>query len=264
MDIIVCIVQVPDPEHFSEVRFDPVRGTMIREGIPAVINPPDRNALEAALQLREKHRGTITVTSMGPPQFRSSLEEALAMGADRAIHLCDRALGGADTLATALALAAGVRKLGRFDLILCGAESMAGATGQVGPQLAELLDIPQVTLVKAIESSDEGKLVVRRSLEHGYMRVQVSLPALLTVTRGLNTPSLPTIMGIMEASSKEILTWGCSELGLSADMVGQAGSPTRVSSISQRQAKSKGEVFSGPAPEAVKKAVARLRELIEL
>ena len=266
MDIIVCLKQVPHPEHFSKVTFDPVRGTKIREGIPAVINPPDRNALEEALRLREAHGGTVTVLSMGRPQTRESLEEALATGADRAIHLCDRAFSGADTLATAATLAAGIRKLGRFDLILCGAESMVGATGQVGPQLAELLDIPQVTLVEAIESSDGGKLVVRRALEHGYMRVMVSLPALITVTRELNTPRLPSVLGIIEAASKQTLTWGCAELGITPDAVGLEGSPTKVVSIFQRQAGQgrQGEVFTGPAPEAVRKAVARLRELVEL
>lgn len=266
MDIIACMKQVPHPEHFSEVTFDPVRGTKIREGIPAVINPPDRSALEEALRLREAHGGTVTVLSMGRPQTRESLEEALAMGADRAIHLCDKAFSGADTLATAATLAAAVRKLGRFDLILCGAESMVGATGQVGPQLAELLDIPQVTLVKAIESAGGGRLVVRRALERGYMRVMVSLPALLTVTRQINTPRLPSIMGIMEASSKETLTWGCAELGIMPDTVGLDGSPTKVVSIWQRQAAHarQGEVFSGAASQAARKAVAKLRELVEL
>ena len=264
MEIIVCIKQVPHPEHFSKVGFVPVKGTKIREGVPAVINPPDRNALEEGLRLRERLGGTLTAVSMGRPQTRESLDEALAMGVDRAVHLCDSAFGGADTLATARTLFFAIRKLGSFDLILCGAESMVGATGQVGPQLAELLDIPHVTLVTALESVEEGKLVVRSALEQGYMRVQVSLPALLTVTKELNTPRLPTVLGIIEASSKEVLTWGCPELGIDPDMVGMPGSPTSYTEVFAAESKRGGQLYQGPPQEAVKKALSRLKQLLEV
>lgn len=261
-NIIVCIKQVPHPEHFSRITLDPVRQTITREGIPAIMNPLDRHALEEALRIREQFSGRVTVMSMGPPQARKALDEALAIGADDAVLLCDKFFAGADTLATACCLAYGIRKLGHFDLILCGNETIDSATGQVGPQLAELLDISHVTSVTRIFFEQVYTLVAKQALEHGYIKVRLRLPALLTVTREINQPRLPTVEQIMDVRNKEIQIWGASDIGAAWDTVGLAGSPTRVIGIFQRDTTRRREILEGEPSQIAKKAVERLRELL--
>lgn len=261
LDIVVCIKQVPHPEHFSKISLDPETKTIIREGIPAVINPLDRNALEEALRIKEKFSGKVTAVSMGPPKAREALEEALAIGVDDGVLLCDNAFAGADTLATAYALACAIQRLEKFDLILCGSETVDGGTSQVGPQIAEFLHLPQVTQVEEIEFVEENTLVVKRVIDHGYMSVRVSLPALLTVTKGINQPRLPTVAGIMEATRKEIKGWSCADLGAEADCVGLAGSPTQVVDTFEYKSEHRGEILQGSPQEVVTKAMQRLREL---
>ncbi|MFC1974620.1 electron transfer flavoprotein subunit beta/FixA family protein [Chloroflexota bacterium] len=261
LDIVVCIKQVPDPEHFSEITLDPVSQVIRREGIPSIINPLDKHALEEGLRIRERFSGKVTAISMGPPQVREALEETLAMGVDDAVLLCDRAFAGADTLATAYVLAAGVQKLGRFDLILCGNETVDGATGQVGPQLAELLDIPHVTYVNEVEFIDEGALIARQALEHGYLKVQVKLPALIAVTKEINQFRLPTVLAIMKAAGREIRTWGCDDTEVERDTIGLGGSPTQVVGVFEHKFKRRGEILEGSPEEVAKKAITRLREL---
>lgn len=261
LNTVVCIKQVPDPEHFSEITLDPVTKTIRREGIPLVINPLDRHALEEGLRIREKFSGKVTAISMGPPQARQVLEEALAMGVDDTVLLCDRAFAGADTWATACALAGGIKKLGHFDLILCGNETVDGATGQVGPQLAEFLDIPHITFVNGIEFAGERSLVARRAIEYGYLKVQVKLPCLISVIREINQFRLPTVMAIMEASEKEIKIWGCHDVDTKVDAIGLKGSPTQVARVFEHKVKRGGEILNGTPEEVARKAVARLREL---
>lgn len=261
LEIVVCIKQVPDPEHFSEITLDPVTQVIRREGIPSIINPLDRHALEEGLRIREKFSGKVTAISMGPPQAREALEESLAIGADDAVLLCDKAFAGADTLATAYALAAGIQKLGRFDLILCGNETVDGATGQVGPQLAELLDISHITHVNEIEFIDETSLKARQALEYGYLRVQVKLPALLSVIKGINKFRLPTALAIVKAARREIKSWGCADTGLEKDNIGLNGSPTHVVGVFEHKFKRRGEILEGEPQEVAKKVVVRLREL---
>jgi len=261
LEIVVCLKQVPHPDHFSQISLDPAKQTITREGIPAVINPLDKNALEQGLRLREHFSGRVTVISMGPPQTQSALEEALAMGADRGVLLCDRAFAGADTLATAHALALAVRKLEPFDLILCGNETIDSATGQVGPQLAEVLDIPHVTYVQEVALAHERRLAVRRAMEYGYMKVEVTLPALLAMVKESNRPRLPTVWGIMEAAQKEIRLWTAADVGATPEAVGLEGSPTRVIGVFEQQARRRGEVLEGAPDEVARRAVAKLREL---
>ena len=262
LNIVVCIKQVPHPEHFSRISLDPARQTITREGIPTIINPLDRNALEEALRIREEFSGKVTVISMGPPQSRDAVEEALATGADNAILLSDRAFAGADTLATACCLAYCLRKLGQFDLILCGNETIDSATGQVGPQLAELLNIPHVNHVNQISFEKDNSLIIKRALEHGYMKLRVKLPALLSVVKNINQPRLPTVWGIMEAKEKEIQVWGAADIAAEPGSIGLAGSPTHVIGIFKRDMKRRNEIFHGSPTEIAEKAVARLQELL--
>lgn len=261
MDIIVCVKQVPNPEHFSKITMDPVRGTINRKGIPVVTNPLDKHAVEEALRIREKFPGKVTAISMCPPEARETLEEALAMGADEAVLLCDRAFAGADTWATAYTLAEAIKKLGSFGLVLCGNESVDGATGQVGPQLAEFLGIPHVTYVKKVEFVDGETLIATRAIERGHMKVKVKLPALLAVIREINQYRLPTVMDIMEATRKEIKNWSCQDIGASKVCIGLDGSPTRVTGGFELDLKRKRDILKGSPESMAKEAVKRLREL---
>lgn len=261
LNIIVCIKQVPDPEHFDKVRLDPKTKAIDRTAVPSIINPLDRNALEEALRIRERFSGKVVGLSMGPPQAQKALEEALATGIDEAILLCDAAFARADTLATAYCLAGAVRKLGACDLILCGNETADGATAQVPAQLAELLDLPHITAAEKIDFTGEKKLLVERTLENGRMQVEVSLPAVVAVAKTINQPRLPTVMGIMEAASKPLATWRKGDLGEEACHLGWESSPTRTWDIAESKLKREGIVFKGKPEETVKAAVKRLREL---
>lgn len=263
MDIVVCIKQVPHPDYFSKITIDPVTKRMRREGIPLVINPADRNAIELGLQLKEQFSGKVTVISMGPPVVRQALEEALAMGADEAILLCDPAFAGADSLATAFTLAIAIKKFCACSLVLCGNETTDSGTAQVGPQVAEFLDVPHVTNVRKISFIEDGVLMAERALENGYMKVKAKLPALLTVTREINEPRLPSVMGIMSVAEKPLNVYGMEQIGVELhEKVGISGSPTSMGeALVESRQKRRNEIFQGDPEQAVKKAVARMREL---
>jgi len=263
LDIIVCIKQVPNPEHFSKISLDPVTKTITREGIPAVINPVDKNALEEGFKIRERYSGKVVVLTMGPPQARRALEEALAMGADEAVLLCDSAFADADTLATAYSLACDIRNMGHFDLILCGNETIDSGTSQVGPQLAQLLGISCVSNVKEITFDEEMSLVAKQALEGGYMKVKMRLPALITVNKEINKPRFVTAFGIIEAAEKEIKERCCKDVDADPACTGRAGSPTEVLEPIELPRRWKGEIMTGPPKDAVKKAVEKIRELGE-
>ncbi len=239
MEIVVCVKQVPDT---TEVKIDPVTNTLIRQGVPSIVNPFDKNAVEAALQLKDTHGGKVTVISMGPPQAKDALKECLAMGADEAILLSDRAFGGADTLATSHTLAAGIKKLGKVDIILCGKQAIDGDTAQVGPEIAEHLDIPQVTYVSKIEAVG-GKLKVEREQEEGYEIIEVSTPVMLTVVKSINIPRNPTVKGTMKANRKEIPVWTVNEVTVEAEKIGLKGSPTQVRRIFTPTQRTQGEII---------------------
>src|SRR5665648_6241 len=196
MKIIVCVKQVPDT---NEVRIDPVKGTLIRDGVPSILNHDDANALEEALKIKEAYPEThITVLTMGPPQAQDMLRECMAMGADDAVLLSDRALGGSDTWATSNALAAGVAKIGEFDILFAGRQAIDGDTAQVGPQLAEKLGIPQVTYVKEFRIKG-SEIIVKRALENGYEMIQLRTPCLLTAIKELNSPRYMSVAGVYKA-----------------------------------------------------------------
>ena len=193
MKIIVCVKQVPE---ITEVKIDPVTHTLVREGVPSILNPFDEFAVEEALRIREKHGGEVTAVTMGPPQAREALIKCLAMGADRAILLTDRAFAGADTWATAYTLSLAIKRL-EHDIILCGKQAIDGDTAQVGPELAENLGIPQITFVKKVEVDEKSrKVLVHRETEDGYEVIECRLPVLLTAIKGLNEPRLPSLMGL--------------------------------------------------------------------
>lgn len=224
MKIIVCAKQVPAS---NEVRLDPKTNTIIRDGAQAVINPFDAHALEAALQLKERFGGEVTVLSMGIPDTERMLRECLSRGADRALLLTDRAFAGADTLATSYALQKGVEKAGDFDLILCGRMAVDGDTAQIGPELAARLGVPHVTDVERLEAA-EGELTVRRQLGGSVQTLRVPLPAVLTVMRELNVPRLPSIAGVLRAAEAKVVCFDAAAVAADAALCGLKGSPTQV------------------------------------
>lgn len=239
MEIVVCVKQVPDT---TEVKIDPVTNTLIRQGVPSIVNPFDKNAVEAALQLKEKHGGKVTVISMGPPQAKEALKECLAMGADEAILLSDRAFGGADTLATSYTLAAGIQKLGKVDLIICGKQAIDGDTAQVGPEIAEHLGIAQVTYASKIDV--EGDSVrLEREHEEGYEVIEAKLPLMVTVLKSINEPRYPNVKSMMKANRKEIPVWTLNEFEMDAEKIGLKGSPTQVRKIFTPKQRVQGEII---------------------
>lgn len=261
MDITVCIKQVPDPQYYPQIVLDPVTKVVRREGIPVITNPVDRNAIEAALQLREQHPSKVTVITMGPPQARSALEDALAMGADEALLLCDRAFAGADALVTSHTLAAAITKFCPCDLVLCGNETADSGTGQVGPQLAEWLDLPHAPNVTAIGLHWPDSVVVESSMGCRRMKIALKLPSLLAVTPRCNEPRVPCVSSILAASSKEIKTISLADLGLPADEVVFAGSPTRMMGMVEFRNQRRAHVLKGSPQQVCGEAVDRLRKL---
>jgi len=250
VEIIVCIKQVPDT---TEVRLDSETNTLIREGVPSIINPFDMYALEEGLRLKEAHGGNVTVLSMGPPQVESALREAISLGIDTAVLLSDRAFAGADTWATSATLAAGVRKLGNYDLILCGKQAIDGDTAQVGPGVAERLNIPQATFIKKIVKVEDNRITVQRMVEEGYEILELPLPALLTVVKDINEPSLPSLKGKMRAKKAEIAILTNSDLDLGDEKIGLDGSPTQVVKVFTPPRKSGGECWEGESDELGKR-----------
>ena len=232
MKIIVCIKQVPNT---TEIKIDPVTNTLKRDGVPSIINPDDKAAIEAALQLKEQCGATVTVLTMGPPQAEKALREALAMGADEAFLLTDRAFGGSDTLATSTIIAAAVRKL-EPDLVLCGRQAIDGDTAQVGPQIAEHLDIPQITYAAGISyNAATGTLTVKRQFEDRYQTLEVSGLCLVTVLSTMVKPRYMNVWDIVAQDEKEIGRITNEDLQLDKSVCGLSGSPTKVKATFTKQ-----------------------------
>jgi len=256
MNIIVCIKQVPET---TEVKINPETNTLIREGVPSIINPFDENAIEEALKLKEKNGGKVTVITMGPPQASEALKKALAMGADEAVLISDRAFAGSDTLATSYALSRAIKKLGEFDLIICGKQAIDGDTAQVGPGIAEWLGLPQVTfVVKA--GVEGGKLVAERLLEDENEVVETKLPAAITVVKQINEPRYPSLKGQMRAKKAEIRTINAAEVGAEESKVGLKGSPTWVVRIFTPPPKTGGEMLSGSVDEMAEALALKIKK----
>jgi electron transfer flavoprotein beta subunit len=256
VNIIVCIKQVPET---TEVRINPETNTLIREGVKSIINPFDMYAIEEALRLKEKTGGKTRVITMGPPQAEAALREAISLGIDEAILLCDRAFAGSDTWATSYTLAGAIKKIGAFDLILCGKQASDGDTAQVGPGISTHLDIPQVTYVKKIEEVKIKSMRVERMMEEGYEVIETPMPCLLTVVKEINEPRLPSLKGMMRAKAAQITVWTQKELNLDPQQIGLYGSPTQVIKIFTPPHRLGGQILKGEIPEIVSQLVDLLR-----
>jgi electron transfer flavoprotein beta subunit len=261
MKVIVCIKQVPET---GEVKINPETNTLIRDGVTSIINPFDMYAIEEAVRLKERHQAETIVLTMGPLQAESALREALSLGIDQAIHLCDRAFAGSDTWATSLVLSKAIEKIGNFDLIICGKQASDGDTAQVGPGIATHLDLPCATYVRKIDKIDleNKKIVLERLLEDGYEILQYRLPCVLTVVKEINEPRMPSLRGKMRAKNQIIPVWTHKDLGLKEEEVGLKGSPTQVVKIFTPPPRQKGVIFDQDIETAVDKLVEELKKHI--
>lgn len=257
MNIVVCIKQVPDT---AEVRINPETGTLMREGVPSIINPYDTHAIEAALQMKEQNGATVTVLTMGPPQAESALREAISMGVDDAVLLTDKAFAGSDTWATSYALSKAIEKL-NADIIICGKQAIDGDTAQVGPEVAEMMNIPHVAYVREVEELAVDSIRVERMMDEGYDVVESTLPVLLTVVKELNTPRLPSLKGKMRAKKAEIKKWTAADIGAEEGLLGLKGSPTQVKKIFAPEARSDREMIEGTPEEQADKLIKKLMEM---
>lgn len=257
MKILVCVKQVPDT---NEVKIDPVKGTLIRDGVPSILNPDDANALEAALAIKDENPGTtVAVLTMGPPQATVVLRECMAMGADEGYLLSDRAFGGADTCATSTTIAAGIKKVGKVDIIFAGRQAIDGDTAQVGPQVAQRLGLPVVTYVQYVKF-DKDKIVVQRQMEDGYEVIEVETPCLLTAVKELNEPRYMSIYGIVDAYKKDITVWNHEDVDLDPKDCGLNASPTQVFRSFTPPPKGKGEILKGSVNEMAATLISRFEE----
>ena len=259
MKIIVCIKQVPDT---SEVKLDPKTNTLIRDGVPSIINPDDKSGIEAALRIKEQVGGTVTVVCMGPPQADVAIREALAMGCDDGILISGREFGGSDTLATSTIIAAGIKTLD-YDLIITGRQAIDGDTAQVGPQIAEHLGLPQVSYAEDIQVESENRIIVRRQFEDRYQKIRIKTPCVITALSELAEPRYMSVGGTIDAYAKEIKVLGFEELKdkLNPEHIGLKGSPTNVVQSFTKQAKGAGTVLkNASAEEAVQAIIAKLEE----
>ena len=254
MNIVVCIKQVPDT---TEIKINPVTGTLIRDGVPSIMNPDDKGGLEMALRLKDKYGAHVTVIT---PQADLILREAYAMGVDRAILLTDRKFAGADTLATSNALAGALRTL-EWDLVITGRQAIDGDTAQVGPQIAEHLDVPQVSYVCDLEVEKGGKtLRVNKETEEGMQILEAQMPCLLTVLSSAVKPRYMSAPGIVQAYNKQVEVWGADKIDVDESKLGLKGSPTKVLKAFTKGLKAPGEIFEVDAEEAVGLIVSRLKE----
>lgn len=258
--MLVCVKQVPDVD---QLRMDPETGMLIREGVPSMLNPQDANALSAALKVKESWGGEVWLISMGPPSAEAVLRECLAAGADRAVLVSDRAFGNADTLATSYSIASAAKQLGSFDLIFCGKETVDGATGQMGAQLAERFDAAQVSSALLIMSVDEEgrSLLVERELEDGVETLEVSMPCLMTMEKKNYPARIPNLKGKLRAKKAEILTLSADDIpGLDRRRIGDPGSPTKVPRMFPLQLPEPGIILDEGSVEAT---VAKLMAILK-
>lgn len=258
MRIIVCLKPVPDPRYWNRLRLDPETKTLIRDGIPNIINPLDKKSLEAALQLRERKGGEVVTISMAPPNTTSVVREALAMGADWSILLSDLAFAGSDGLATSYILSTAIKRLVPYHLILCGDQTLDGATSMVSSQIAEFLDLPNLMHVSAIETQKAGVFRVRSQIEHGYFWAEIKPPMVLSVVKEINEPRYITLMNILQGEKKEIQIWSSKDLSLIEPWVGLKGSPSRMADLLISAMRRKGEILQEEPSELAEALADRL------
>ncbi len=257
MRIIVCIKQVPDT---AEIKIDPVTNTLIREGVPSIINPYDLHAIEAGLQIKEAKGGKVTVITMGPPQAEEALREAISMGVDETYLISDKAFAGSDTWATSYILSKTINKLG-YDIVICGKQAIDGDTAQVGPEIAEFLDIPHVAYVRKIEKIDNSSIIVQRLMDDGYDVVESSIPVLLTVVKELNEPRLPSLRGKFSAKKASIPRITKDDLDVVDENIGLQGSPTKVMNIFTPQFKRERKILQGDLEKQIDELIQILKDL---
>jgi electron transfer flavoprotein beta subunit len=256
LNIIVLIKQVPDAE---DVKTDPETGRLIRDGIASTINPFDMFAIEQAIQLKERYGGAVTVLTMGPPNARHSLEFCLSMGADDAILLTDRVFAGADTLATAYTLAKAIEKVQAYDIIFCGVKTTDGDTGQVGADVAEFLNIPNIYYVSNIREITKSSIIVEKQFEDRMQVVQSELPVVISMIKGANVPRLPSMQGKMAAQEKPVISYSAPNVGADPKQVGMEGSPTKVVKVFPPLKRGKGRVLPA-CDESIAELVEFLKE----
>lgn len=257
MNIIVCIKQVPDT---NEVKINPSTGTLIREGVPTIMNHDDKHALIEAVKIKNKHGGKVTVVSMGPPQAEEALREALALGADEAILLCDRAFAGSDTWATANAIGSAIKTICNYDLLLFGRQAIDGDTAQVGPQTAEFLKVPQITYAQKIDV-DGKKVRVERQMEEGYELIESNTPCLITCIPDINNIEYSSLQGIRDAyRNKKVKVWSAKDIKADETRIGLLNSPTSVKKSFTPSAKGGGQILKGSTKELAKRVVSILKE----
>ena len=260
LNIVIPIKQVPET---SNVKMDEKTGTMVREGVESIINPLDLYAIEAGIQLKDRFGGTVTVISMGPPNAEKAIREAIAMGCDGGVLVSGREFAGSDTWATAYALSESIKKIGAFDLILCGERATDGDTGQVGPGIASFLDVSLATYVSRIVETDEKEFVVERLIEDGYETLAMRLPALVTVVKEISYPRLPTLRGKQKARKTAVPVWAAAEIGIDAAKLGLNGSPTRVVKIEMPKVTRGGKIVPAPDEESAVRAVDGLVDFLK-
>ncbi|MBN2453656.1 MAG: electron transfer flavoprotein subunit beta/FixA family protein [Candidatus Omnitrophica bacterium] len=259
MNVIVCIKQVPNT---TDVKIDPVTNTLIRDGVESVINPFDAYAIEEGVRLKERFGGKVTVISMGPPQAENALKEAISLGCDEAVLVSDRKFAGSDTWATSYTLSCAIKKVGNYDIILCGKQASDGDTAQVGPGISTHLDIPQVTYVKKIEDIKDNKARVDRMTEEGYDVLETPLPCLLTVVKEINTPRMPSLKGMMKAKSAQVAKWNAGDIEADPKSIGLDGSPTRVVRIFTPPPRKGGEIIKGETSQIAQELVQLLKDIV--
>ncbi|MCK5451230.1 MAG: electron transfer flavoprotein subunit beta/FixA family protein [Candidatus Omnitrophica bacterium] len=260
MKILVLIKQVPDS---TDVKIDPVTNTLKREGVEAVINPFDMYAIEEALRLKDRLEGVeVVAISMGPPQAKEALKEAISMGCDSAVLVSDRKFAGSDTWATSYTLSQAIKKIGDYKMIFCGKQASDGDTAQVGPGISMHVDIPQVTYVKKIEKINNETATVERMTEEGYDIVETSLPVIFSVVKEINEPRLPSLKGKMKAKKAEIPVWTAEDLACEDDKIGLDGSPTRVVKVFSPPPRGGGRILEGEPHEIAKELSGLIKDVV--
>ncbi len=259
--VIVCLKPVPDPKAWDRLAMDPLTKTLRREGIPSVINPLDKHALEAALEIKDAHGSEVVLLAMAPASTQPVLREALAMGADRAVLLSDQEFAGSDTLATARILAAAIGHLAPFDLICCGNFTLDGSTAQVPSQVAELLGIPNIMHVSAMELSMDRQVVVTQKIEHGQVKLAAEAPLLLSFTKAANKPRYSSFLEILAAESREIAIWSNADLHLGAGLIGLGGSPTQMADLLVRHQTRQGLRLTGSPEEIARQLADKIHQM---
>ncbi len=258
MNIVVCIKQVPGT---TQVKINPDTGTLIRDGVEAVVNPFDEYAIEEAIRIKEKVGGIVKVITMGPPQADNALRSAISMGADEGYLITDRAFAGSDTWATSYTLSNGIKTIGPVDLIICGKQAIDGDTAQVGPGVAEMLNIPYVAWVRKVKEITATSIKVERLMEGGYDIIEMPLPGLITVVKEINTPRMASLKGKMKAKTAKIISIDANALNVDSNKLGLKGSPTQVLRSFVPERKTGGEKISGEVPTLVEKIHSTILDL---